>query len=151
MEGTSFAIPINKILGVVDDLSEGKHITHGYLGVHMTTMNPTLARYYNKLQLPQSSKKKIPEREGVMIEKVFRNSPAKEGGLKKFDFVTYIGGQRVESADDAHVIIDRAPIGEELSIKVMRDDTEITLQIKPEDLSPRLKKLQEERLKRKKG
>lgn len=149
MEGTSFAIPINKVMGIVDDLAEGKHITHGYLGVHMSTMNPTLARYYNKLQLQQSSRK-IPEREGVMIEKVFRKSPAKEGGLKKFDFVTQIGGQRVETADDAHVIIDRATIGEELSIKVMREDTEITVQVKPEDLSPRLKQLREERLKRKK-
>ena len=32
MEGTSFAIPINKVMGIVDDLSVGKHITHGYLG-----------------------------------------------------------------------------------------------------------------------
>jgi S1-C subfamily serine protease len=32
MEGTSFAIPINKVMGIVDDLSEGKRITHGYLG-----------------------------------------------------------------------------------------------------------------------
>ncbi|KAL7540236.1 hypothetical protein ACHAXR_012525 [Thalassiosira sp. AJA248-18] len=150
MEGTSFAIPINKVLGVVDDLSEGKHITHGYLGVHMSTMNPTLARYYNKIQQQQSSRK-IPEREGVMIEKVFRNSPAQEGGLKKFDFVTEIGGQAIHEADDAHVVIDRATIGEELSIKVMREDTEITVQVKPEDLSPRLKQLREDRLKRKKS
>ena len=34
------------------------------------------------------------------------------GGLKKYDFVTEIGGQRVEKADDAHVIIDRVMIGE---------------------------------------
>eukprot|EP00580_Thalassiosira_gravida_P014697 CAMPEP_0201681376 /NCGR_PEP_ID=MMETSP0494-20130426/51079_1 /ASSEMBLY_ACC=CAM_ASM_000839 /TAXON_ID=420259 /ORGANISM="Thalassiosira gravida, Strain GMp14c1" /LENGTH=997 /DNA_ID=CAMNT_0048165117 /DNA_START=15 /DNA_END=3008 /DNA_ORIENTATION=- len=81
MEGTSFAIPINKVMGIVDDLSEGKHITHGYLGVHMSTMNPTLARYSNKLQL-QKNRRKIPEKEGVMIEKVFKNSPAQEGGLK---------------------------------------------------------------------
>lgn len=32
MEGTSFAIPINKIMAIVDDLSEGKRISHGYLG-----------------------------------------------------------------------------------------------------------------------
>lgn len=83
--------------------------------------------------------------------KVFRNSPAKEGGLQKFDFVTSIGGQKVSSADDAHVIIDRAIIGEELSIKVMRDDDEITVQVKPEDLSPRLKQLREDRLKRNKS
>jgi len=156
MEGTSFAIPINKVMGIVDDLSDGKHISHGYLGVHMSTMNPTLARYCNKVR---QSSRKIPEKEGVMIEKVFRNSPAQEGGLKKFDFVTEIGGQRVEKADDAHVIIDRAPIGEELSIKVMRVEeksstsapTEITVQVKPEDLSPRLKQLREERMKRKKS
>ena len=148
MEGTSFAIPINKVLALVDDLSEGKHITHGYLGVHMSTMTPSLAQYYNKLQPQRNSK--IPEKEGVMIEKVFRNSPAKSGGLQKYDFVTTIGGQRVTNADDAHVIIDRATIGEDLSITVMRGDNEITVQVKPEDLSPRLKQLREERLKRKK-
>ena len=32
----------------------------------------------------------------------------------------------------------------------MRGDNEITVQVKPEDLSPRLKQLREERLKRKK-
>ena len=37
MEGTSFAIPTNKILAIVDDLAEGKRITHGYLGVHMVS------------------------------------------------------------------------------------------------------------------
>jgi hypothetical protein len=43
---------------------------------------------------------------------VFKNSPAEIGGLKKFDFIFEIGGQRVEKADDAHVLIDRAAIGE---------------------------------------
>ena len=32
MEGTSFAIPIKKVVGIVQDLLEGRHITHGYLG-----------------------------------------------------------------------------------------------------------------------
>ena len=149
MEGTSFAIPINKVMGIVDDLAEGKRITHGYLGVQMTTMNPTLARYYNKVQ-PNKSGRRIPEKEGVMIEKVFKKSPAQSGGLQKFDFVTAIGGQRLENADDAHVVIDRSAVGEELSIKVMRDDAEMTVSVKPEDLSPRLKQLRKERLKRKK-
>jgi hypothetical protein len=34
---------------------------------------------------------------------------------------------------------------------MMRDDKEITVQVKPEDLSPRLKQLREERMKRKKS
>jgi S1-C subfamily serine protease len=32
MEGTSFAIPVNKVKAIVDDLAEGKHINHGYVG-----------------------------------------------------------------------------------------------------------------------
>ncbi|KAL3790088.1 hypothetical protein HJC23_013599 [Cyclotella cryptica] len=148
MEGTSFAIPINKVLGILDDLYEGKHISHGYLGVQMSTMNPTLARYYNKLQ--ERSDMKIPEKDGVIIEKVFKKSPAEVGGLKKYDFVCEIDGQRVSNAEDAHLIIDQAPIGKDLCITLMRGDSEVTVHVKPEDLSVRLKQLREERLKRKK-
>ena len=32
MEGTSFAVPINKAKAIVHDLAEGKHINHGYVG-----------------------------------------------------------------------------------------------------------------------
>lgn len=71
--------------------------------------------------------------------------------MKKFDFVLEIDGKRVVNADDAHLILDRAAIGEALSIKVLRDDTEITLEVKPEDLSPRLKQIRQERLKRKRS
>ena len=38
----------------------------------------------------------------------------------------------------------------DLSITVVRDDKEINVQVKPEDLSPRLKQLRKERSKRKK-
>lgn len=175
MEGTSFAIPINKVMGILDDLYEGRHITHGYLGVQMSTMNPTLARYHNKMQAEDGVD--LPEKDGVMIEKVsdptaeptqslferffscshlhvssqvFKKSPAEAGGLKKYDFVSKIDGQQVTNADDAHLVIDQAPIGQDLSLTIVRGDKEIVVQVKPEDLSVRLKQLREERLKRKK-
>ena len=68
MEGTSFAIPTNKVMGMLKDLYEGKHITHGYLGVQMSTVKPTLARYHNMIQAPGGLD--LPEKDGVMIEKV---------------------------------------------------------------------------------
>ena len=68
MEGTSFAIPTNKVMGMLKDLYEGKHITHGYLGVQMSTVNPTLARYHNMIQAQDGLN--LPEEDGVMIEKV---------------------------------------------------------------------------------
>ena len=65
MEGTSFAIPINRVMCILNELCEGRRIAHGYLGVRMATMNPTLARYHNTLHAQN-----IPERNGVIIEKV---------------------------------------------------------------------------------
>lgn len=32
MEGTSFAVPINKVKAIMYDLADGKHINHGYVG-----------------------------------------------------------------------------------------------------------------------
>ena len=32
MERTSFAVPINKVKGIMYDLANGKHINHGYVG-----------------------------------------------------------------------------------------------------------------------
>ena len=69
MEGTSFAIPINKVRGIARDLAEGRRVTHGYLGVHMSTMNPSLARHCNEIRAARDGRT-IPEKDGVMIEKV---------------------------------------------------------------------------------
>jgi hypothetical protein len=55
------------VIGILDYLYVGRHITHGYLGVQMSTMSPTLARYHNMMQ----TQMEIPERDGVIIiEKV---------------------------------------------------------------------------------
>lgn len=35
VEGTSFAVPINKAHATVHDLAEGKHVSHGYVGKKM--------------------------------------------------------------------------------------------------------------------
>ncbi len=77
-------------------------------------------------------------------------SPAEVGGLKKYDFVCKIDGQPVANADDAHLVIDQAPIGEDLSLTLLCGESEVTVQVRPEDLSVRLKQLREERLKKKK-
>ena len=47
MEGTSFAIPINRVRDIMDDLSEGRHIEHGYLGLGLSTCTPNWARQNN--------------------------------------------------------------------------------------------------------
>jgi len=145
MEGTSFAVPINKVKAIVEDLALGRHIDHGYIGVSMVTLTPNLARQSNSD--PNSPSGFIPEIDGVVITKVYPKTPAEGGGLRRLDVVTEIGGQRVERADDAQRIIDGAVVGKDLSIRIIRNDKEMTIYVRPEDLGRKLKKVKEQKRK----
>lgn len=147
MEGTSFAVPINKVKAIMYDLADGKHINHGYVGISMASLTPDLARQNNAD--PNSPNGVIPEVNGVVVTRVYPKTPAQEGGLRRLDVVVEIDGQPVERADDAQRMIDGAAIGEELQIKIIRNGQHMTLSVVPEDLGYKLHKMKEERLREK--
>lgn len=110
MEGTSFAIPINKVKAIMNDLAQGKHIAHGYVGVSMATLTPDIARQ-NNLD-PNSLNGVLPPVNGVVITRVFPKTPADMAGVRRLDVIVEIANKRVERADDAQRIIDGSKIGE---------------------------------------
>ena len=115
MEGTSFAIPINRVREIMNDLAEGRQISHGYLGLSLATCTPDWARQNNANV--KDAKSHIPEIYGALVHNVFPRTPAENGGLKPNDVVLDIGGKRVQSSDDARRLIDSAPVGEVSSSK----------------------------------
>jgi S1-C subfamily serine protease len=142
-EGTSFAVPINKAKAIVRDLAEGKHISHGYIGVSMASLTPELARQNNAD--PNSPNGVIPETNGVVVTRVYPKTPAEDAGLRRLDVVIEIGGKRVERADDAQRLIDGATVGKHLQLRIIRSGKEVILNVTPEDLGYKLQKMKEER------
>lgn len=116
MEGTSFAIPINRVNEIMNDLAEGRQIHHGYLGISLATCTPDWARQNNANV--QDTKSQIPEIYGALVHNVFPRTPAEEGGLKANDVILDIAGKRVQSSDDARRLIDGATVGEVRDILV---------------------------------
>ena len=112
----------------------------------MASLTPDLAKTNNAD--PNSPNGFIPEINGVVVTRVYPNTPAEQAGLRRLDVVTQIGGKRVERADDAQRIIDSAPVGVNLPIKVIRSGKEITINIYPEDLGEKLYRMKEERRKK---
>jgi S1-C subfamily serine protease len=145
MEGTSFAIPVNKVRDIMNNLAQGKHIQHGYLGISLATCTPDWARQSN-LQAKEIAQQ-IPETHGALVAKVFPQTPAERGGLREHDVIVQIGSKRVRSSDDARRLIDEAPVGTSVTVVVMRSNKEIVLQVEPVDLATRLKEVREERQK----
>ena len=150
MEGTSFAVPINKVKNIMHDLAEGKQISHGYVGIYTSSVTPELAKEKNAD--PNSNYGLIAETNGVIILTVYPETPAEEAGLRRADVITEIGGKKVEKAADAYRIIDTSKIGSPLDFKIMRGDKAITIKVKPEEFATRLriaKERREQRLKEK--
>ncbi len=144
MEGTSFAIPINRVRDIMADLADGREIHHGYLGLGLATCTPDWAKQQNNADTREGSPP-IPEVFGAIVHKVFPRTPAENGGLKENDIILSIGEQKVKSAEDARRLIDLAPVGKEMPIKVLRGQREIQLNVKPVDLAGRLREMRKER------
>lgn len=143
MEGTSFAIPINRVREIMSDLAEGREIHHGYLGLGLATCTPDSARQENleaKNRGPH-----VPEVYGAIVHKVFPKTPADIGGIKENDVILEIGQNPVQSADDARRLIDLAPVGEDLEVGILRRRRKITVTVRPVDLANRLREMRKER------
>ena len=143
MEGTSFAIPINRVRDIMTDLAEGREIHHGYLGLGLASCTPDWARQNNADTKEGSTT--IPEVYGAIVHRVFPRTPAENGGLKENDIILSIGGEEVKSAEDARRLIDLAPVGNDVPVKVLRGDREIELTVRPVDLAARLREMRKER------
>ena len=135
-EGIGFAIPINKAKSIVYRLAEGQTIQHGFVGMNVISITPDLARQQNKD--PNSPAGMIPEVYGAMITMVRADAPAANCGLRRFDVVLEIGGSSIKNAGDVIKVFDEAPVGEEIDVRVLRNNREFIVSVVPDDLTKKV-------------
>ncbi len=108
--GIGFAIPINMVRQIVDQLIEFGEVHRGMLGVIMQNLTPELSKAFG-LDLHQ----------GVVISKVIEGSAAEEAGLKAGDVVISINGAPVKSASAMRNVVGMLRVGEKMKMEVIRD------------------------------
>ncbi len=114
--GLGFAIPINKAKRILDKLLKGESITYGWLGVNIQNLNEDLRSYL-----------RIKEREGVVVLKVYRNSPAEKSGFKEGDLILTFNDQPVAAARDLIQMVSSSRVGEIIPCRVVRSGKILTL------------------------
>ena len=126
IEGIGFAIPIDDVIGMLDDLVNFGYITGAYLGVMVTDMDAEDASYYG---LPM----------GARVEEVTPGYCAEKAGLQAKDIIVALGGYEVSSVSDLTRALRNFEAGDTTTITVYRSGLEkvleITLDEKPQDLS----------------
>ena len=132
--GIGFAVPINTVKNVADQLIKTGKVAHPYLGVTVQAVTPDVA---NLLGLPVSH--------GLLVQNVYSGSPAANAGINGgatdmiVDGESYmVGGDVIASVDGVRVnsetrfrdlIASRKP-GDTITVELYRSSSKLQLSIK---------------------
>ncbi len=114
--GIGFAIPINEAKTVLPQLLTKGHVTRGYLGVSIQSLNPGLAK---ALHLQQDK--------GALVAQVLPESPAAKAGFKAGDVIVGYDGHPIGASSDLPRLVAATPIGQTATVQVLRDGKPMTL------------------------
>lgn len=118
IEGISFAIPMDDVIGMLEDLRDYGYIKSAYLGIMAQEVpwDSSYAEYYN---LPM----------GVYVKEVVKGGCAFAAGLQAKDIITNVGGYEIENMSDLTRALRQFEAGEEKTIEVWRAGQRIYLTV----------------------
>ena len=116
--GYSFAVPVNMIKKVVEDLQSYGLVQRAYLGVNTQDITDEIK---HRLGLRNM--------DGVYVELVIEGSSAQVGGLKKDDIITEINGYKVNSVPELKEKIARFSPGDAIGITFVRKGEKQFIQV----------------------
>ena len=116
IEGIGFAIPLNDVLPLLQDLMTNGRDTGPYLGISVKDVDAESADYFG---LPM----------GAYVSEVVSGSCAEKGGLKAKDIITALGDQTVGSVNDLSRALRRFSAGDTVELTVTRGGQQMTLSV----------------------
>lgn len=135
-QGIGFAIPSNTVRAALESLLKNGRIIRGYLGILSRNTGPGAK-----------------ETDGVVVDDVFRDSPADEAQMRRGDVIRKFNGHDVKTFNELRAFISQAELNKKVEIEVTRNGqplklmTEIkeqpvdfkTARINPREPSPQTK------------
>jgi S1-C subfamily serine protease len=105
--GIGFAIPINTAKSIAQDLITDGKVHRADLGVQSLELWPNLAEALS-----------LPVNQGLLIERVGRDSPAAKAGLQGGNRTVLVGFQRLAIGGDVIVALDGKEVANQLDVSV---------------------------------
>ncbi len=127
-QGIGFAVPVNLAKWVAPQLLAKGKVQRAYLGVAIGKIAPARAAELG-----------IRPTDGVLIERVFDDSPAAQAGLKENDVVLSFDGTPVRAVSELQDLVEKTPLESTHDLQVLRDGKPLGLKIvvrgMPDDFS----------------
>jgi len=108
--GIGFAIPVNRVKSIMDQLIEKGRVVRGWMGVEILSVNDVIAKQFG-----------LATAEGVMINHVLPGGPADKAGLKRGDVIVSFAGKKTPTQDILVELVGRTPPKTTVRVGLVRD------------------------------
>jgi Do/DeqQ family serine protease len=123
--GIGFAIPSNMARGIVDQLIASGRVRRPWIGISIRALEDTkdLAEWTKDLK------------HGVVVQQVLPGTPAAASDLKPADIIVAVDGNAVGTPKELQLQILKKPVGQEVTLDVVRDGKKIKLGLKTAEMA----------------
>lgn len=116
--GIGFAIPINMVKDIRDQLIENGSVVRGYLGIYIQNLTSELAKSFE-----------LEANQGVLVSQVTEDSPADMAGLRQGDIIIEFDGKPVEKVGSFRNSVALKVPGSNEKIMILRNGKPKTINI----------------------
>lgn len=109
-QGIGFAIPINTVKEVMEELVSKGKIVRPYMGVYLQPLDKELADYFN-----------APNTDGALVADVSPGGPAEKAGLRKGDIIIKLNDEKIKTPDDLTGVVKKSKVGAKLILEILRE------------------------------
>jgi serine protease Do len=116
--GISFAVPIDEVMRVADQLKKTGTVTRGRLGVQISEVTRDVAESLG-----------LGKARGAEVSMVEAGGPAEKGGVKVGDIILKFNGQPIETTRDLPRLVGATKVGARASVTVWRRGQQIDVPV----------------------
>lgn len=117
--GIGFAIPINSVKDILDDLKKHGKVSRPWIGISLQEITPEIAEYFE-----------LKDTNGALIADVAANSPGEKAGLRRKDIILEINQIKVKKPQDVVKEVRRNKIGNTLMLLILRNKQRLYVPVK---------------------
>jgi serine protease Do len=123
--GYGFAIPVDLVKSVIDDLIDDGEVNRGYIGVSISSVKDEIEAKAFGLDGVW----------GVKVESVLKGSAAEEAGLEAGDVILELNGEKLYTSPELQSLVAQKRAGDEINLLIMRNKKKInkTITLKARD------------------
>lgn len=122
-QGVGFAIPSNLVKWVANQLVREGRVQRAYLGVGVGVLTPELAEQFGG-RVGQ----------GVVVQRVYPDSPADKAGVQFGDVITTFQGTAIHSPSELQQAVEKVAVGSQVPLVLLRDGQTINVTVALEEL-----------------